>query len=66
MSAPVIPEEAVRAGEQAWLRILRRLHPDVTWTIRPRRQRNAVAATGQIRRPVAAPDERRTISGKAA
>lgn len=61
-----IPEQALRAGEQAFLRILRRLHPDVTWTIRPRRERNTSTASRQIGGSVTTPDERDPLAGKAA
>lgn len=40
MANKTVPIEAIRAGEQALLRVLRRRHPDVTWTIRPRRERD--------------------------
>lgn len=58
---------ARRSVEQAWLRILRELHPDVAWTLRrPRLKRDASTALRQTGGSVPAEDEKHSLRGRAA
>ena len=46
-----LPPAAIRSVEETWLRILRRRHPDITWTIRPRCESNTDTTTRHINGP---------------
>jgi hypothetical protein len=55
-------DEARAAAGRSWAAILRLRSPEFRWTvIDPRRERNSIAATGQIVGRLAAPEDQRPL-----